>query len=175
MPHRLISRLALLLVPWLGTACAHTPSAAARVNPACADPHDPPGIVSLDSTTAGPAALELHFYRTATDTALDHVTAGSRDHSFGGTADARGYLRLALPRSGRVPLRSLRLGYRPRLDTITVAADSVLWLRIGMARSFVDAQRCLGVFTVRDPGTASLGAGPRPLNHVGGRDGPARP
>lgn len=174
MQRRLLGRLALLLASWLGLGCAHAPSTAARVNPACADPHDPPGIVSLDSTTAGPAALDLHFYSTASDTALDHVTARSRDHTFGGTADARGHLRLAVPRPGRVPLRSLRLGYRPRLDTITIAADSVLWLRIGMARSFVDVQRCLGVLTVRDPGTGSHGAGTRPINQVGGRDGAAR-
>lgn len=145
---RSTGRLALVLVPWLGAACARAPSAAARVNPACADPHDPPGTVSVDSATAGPGALVLHFYRTATGAPLGHVTFGSRDDALGGTADSLGFLRITVPRAGRLPLRSMRLGYRPRLDSIAVAADSVLWLRIGMARSFVDARRCLGDFTV---------------------------
>lgn len=116
LPARVIrgGRLSLLMV-CLATACAHTPNEIPRANPACADPHDPAAGVSVDSVSAGPSAVELQFYRSATGAALAHVTAAAQQNAVGGTADSLGRLRLPMTSGGPVSLRSIRIGYRRRV------------------------------------------------------------
>ncbi len=129
----------------VGAACAR-PRAAPTVsaNPDCVDPHDPQPSLQRDSITAGLTAIDVRFYRSDSGEPLGFVSLGSIVPPYGGRADALGHLRLLLSVAGQQILETRRIGLKSRRDSVLVPADSVVWLRIGLARSMLRIEHCLG-------------------------------
>ena len=76
-----------------------------------------------------------------TGLAMALVRVGGHD----AVTDANGRFQLALP-AGRYEVRTLRVGYRPRTDTLTVDAQLSLSLDIGLEQAMLDG--CPGFISV---------------------------